>query len=160
MILCVWGLQQKKIAEFFSVNSDLHGLQTVKSKFIPKVPSSPLLLLMSRVPGEIQIGNNLQGTKPHAAKAAHRHVDFRFPSKPHWWVKSITHSGCHENYPGNLFPDQNYSPSSAHSDSIVRWEITLKKRFNCTLFVLAPCWALYVRMVGKVLLSPSPNYLG
>lgn len=126
--------------KFFSVNSELHDLQLIKSKFIPQVPSSPLLSLMSRVPGEIQIGNSLQGTKPQAAKAAHGHVDFRIPSKPHWWVKSITRSGCHENYSGNLFADQNYSPSSAHSDSNVRWEITLKRDLTvlCSGSLLSP----------------------
>ena len=82
-VLCVWGLQYKKIPKVFSVKSVLHDLQTVKSRPDPRGSQQPFVSLMSRVPGEIQIRNSLQGPKPYAAEAAYRHLDSKFPSNPH-----------------------------------------------------------------------------
>lgn len=40
-ILCVWGLQYKKIAKVFSVSSGLYDLQTIESRPDPRCPKQP-----------------------------------------------------------------------------------------------------------------------
>lgn len=105
MVLCVWGLQEKNTSKVFSVKSGLPDLQTIKNKPDPRDPNNPLLWLVSRELGESKSGMVSRG--PLAANSAHRHLDSKFPSNPHWPLQSLTHFGCHGNNSGNPFPDQN-----------------------------------------------------
>lgn len=84
-VLCVWGLQYKKIPKVSSVNSGLYDLQTIESR--PDLLGSQQ---PTGVRGMWRKSNPKQapGAQSTWAEDAHRHVDPKFPSHPHWLICS------------------------------------------------------------------------